>query len=126
MQGELLESCRVRKSLWDGPFAMTSQNVSNLAAPYQVPGGGLGQSPPYMLMFNPGVGTFNVTMYLPSPSSVMWCHEIWNTAAATGVLTLKGANTGNPTIGSVAAGKRAEVVWNFYAATPEWAAFLSA
>jgi hypothetical protein len=125
MQGELIESCRVRKCLWDGPFAMTSQNLA-ISAPYLVPGGGVNQAPPYMIMLNPGVATINVTMYLPIPANVMWCHEVWNTAAATGVLTLKGANTGNPTIGSVAVGKRAEVVWNFYAATPEWQAFLSA
>lgn len=125
MQGEVLESCRVRKSLWDGPFAMTSQNLA-ISANYVVPGGGLGQSPSYMIMLNPGVNTYTVTMYLPNPGTVMWCHEIWNTASATGVLTLKGANTGNPTIGSVAAGKRAEVVWNLYASPQEWAAFLSA
>jgi hypothetical protein len=125
MQGELIESCRVRKSLWDGPFAMTSQNLA-ISGAFQVPGGGLNQTPSYMIMLNPGVTTQNVTMYLPNPATVMWCHEIWNTATATGVLTLKGANTGNPTIGSVTFGKRAEVVWNFYVATPEWAAFLSA
>jgi hypothetical protein len=125
MQGELIESSRIRKCLWDGPFAMTNQNLS-ISGAYVVPGGAINQAPPYMILLNPGVGTFNVTMYLPLPATVMWCHEIWNTAAATGVLTLKGANTGNPTIGSVAFGKRAEVVWNYYAATPEWAAFLSA
>jgi len=125
MQGELIESSRIRKCLWDGPFAMTTQNLT-IVANYQVPGGALNQSPPYMIMLNPGASTFNVTMYLPNPANVMWCHEIWNTIGATGVLTLKGANTGNPTIGSVAANKRAEVVWNFYAATPEWVAFLSA
>lgn len=125
MQGQMIEASRIRKCLWDGPFAMTNENLTITGA-YQVPGASPGQSPPYMLMLNPGTSTFNVTMYMPSPANVMWCHEIWNTAAATGVLTLKGANTGNPTIGSVAVGKRAEVVWNYYAATPEWAAFLSA
>jgi hypothetical protein len=125
MQGQMIESARIRKSLWDGPFAMTNENLTITGA-YQVPGGAGGQSHPYMIMLNPGASTFNVTMYLPSPANVMWCHEIWNTVGATGILTLKGANTGNPTIGSVGAGKRAEVVWNYYAATPEWAAFLSA
>lgn len=125
MQGEVVEASRIRKCLWDGPFAMTSQNLT-ITANYTVPGGGLAQTPPYMIMLNPSVTTYNVQMYLPNPSTVMWCHEIWNTAAATGVLTLKGANTGNPTIGSVAAGKRAEVVWNIYASPQEWAAFLSA
>ena len=125
MQGEVIDSSRIRKCLWDGPFAMTSQNLA-ISGAFQVPGGGVNQSPPYMIMLNPGVTTQNVTMYAPNPSTVMWCHEIWNTATATGVLTLKGASAGNPTIGTVAAGKRAEVVWNLYASPQEWAAFLSA
>ena len=124
MQGENLESCRIRKSLWDGPFAMGSQ-YSSIGATYTIPGGA-GQSPPYCLVINPGANAsaFNVTMYMPVPSTVMWCHEIINVSA--NAITLKGANTGNPTIGTIAAGKRGEVLWNLYAAPPEWVCLLSA
>lgn len=123
MQGEILESSRLRKCLWDGPFAMTSQNLT-ISGAYALPGGAVNQSPPYMIMLNPGATTQNVTMYSPLPANVMWCHEIWNTSVGAGSLTIKGV--GGATIGTVAPGKRAEVVWNYYLATPEWAAFLSA
>jgi hypothetical protein len=67
-----------------------------------------------------------VTMYLPNPATVMWCHEIVNNAATALSITLKGANTGNPTIGTIAQGKRAEVIWNIYSSPQEWIALLSA
>ena len=123
MQGELIESCRVRKSLWDGPFAMTSQNLA-ISGAYTLPGSGLNQSPPYMIVLNPGASTYNVTMYTPNPATVMWCHEIWNSSTGAGSLTIKGI--AGATIGTVAPGKRAEVVWNIYASPQEWVAFLSA
>ena len=123
MQGEIIDSCRVRKSLWDGPFAMTSQNLA-IAGAYTVPGGGLNQTPPYMIVLNPGATTQVVTMYAPNPGTVMWCHEIWNSSTGAGALTLHGIAGG--TIGTVAPGKRAEVVWNIYASPQEWVAFLSA
>jgi hypothetical protein len=123
MQGELIESSVIRKSKWDGPFAMTSQNLA-IAGAYTVPGGAGGQSPPYMIVLNPGATTQVVTMYPPSPATVMWCHEIWNSSVGAGALTLHGV--AGATIGSVAPGKRAEVVWNIYASPAEWVAFLSA
>jgi hypothetical protein len=73
---------------------------------------------------NPGVTTQNVQMYTPAAPALMWSHEIWNSAAATGVLTLK--SVAGATIGSIAVGKRAEVVWNPSAVPPDWSAFLSA
>jgi hypothetical protein len=124
MQGELIESCRVRKSLWDGPFAMSS-SFTTLSGAYTVPGGGLNQSPPYCMVFSLGAAQ-NVTMYLPNPATVMWCHELVNAAAGAFSITLKGASAGNPTIGTIAQGKRAEVIWNIYATPQEWVALLSA
>ena len=122
MQGEMIESTRIRKCLWDGPFAMSSSYLS-IGTTYTVPGGGLTQTPPYCLVLNPSAAS-TVTMYLPNPATVMWCHEIVNVSAFA--ITLKGANTGNPTIGTIAAGKRAEVIWNLYGSPPEWVALLSA
>ena len=123
MQGENLEACRIRKSLWDGPFAMGSQ-YSSIGATYTIPGGAsVNQSPTYAMVLNPSAAS-TVTMYLPNPATVMWCHEIINVSA--NAITLKGANTGNPTIGTIAAGKRGEVLWNLYAAPPEWVCLLSA
>ena len=123
MQGENLESCRIRKSLWDGPFAMGSQ-YSSIGATYTIPGGAsVNQAPTYAMVLNPSAAS-TVTMYLPNPATVMWCHEIINVSA--NAITLKGANTGNPTIGTIAAGKRGEVLWNLYAAPPEWVCLLSA
>ena len=124
MQGELLESCKIRKSLWDGPFAMSS-SFTTLSGAYVVPGGGPNQSPPYCMVMSLGAAQ-NVTMYLPNPATVMWCHEIVNASAGAFSITLKGANTGNPTIGTIAQGKRAEVIWNVYASPQEWVALLSA
>jgi hypothetical protein len=77
-----------------------------------------------MLVLNPGVGAQNVTMYTPLAPGVMWSHEIWNSAAATGTLVLK--SVAGATIGTVNVGKRAEVVWNPSAVPPDWSAFLSA
>ena len=124
MQGEMIESSRIRKSLWDGPFAMSSQ-YSSIGATYTIPGGAgvLNSSPAYCIVLNPSAAS-TVTMYLPNPATVMWCHEIVNVSA--NAITLKGGNTGNPTIGTIAAGKRGEVLWNLYAATPEWVCLLSA
>jgi len=124
MQGESIESCKIRKSLWDGPFAMSSSFLT-LSGAYTVPGGAGGQSPPYCMVFSLGAAQ-NVTMYMPSPANLMWCHEIVNASTAANSITLKGANTGNPTIGTIAQGKRGEVVWNLYASTPEWICLLSA
>ena len=124
MQGEMLESCKIRKSLWDGPFAMGSQ-YSTVGATYTIPGGGttMNQAPTYAIVLSPTIAS-SVTMYLPNPANQMWCHEIINVGAFA--ITVKGANTGNPTIGTIAAGKRGEVLWNLYAATPEWVCLLSA
>src|SRR6516164_2728666 len=124
MQGEMIESCRVRKCLWDGPFAMSS-SYTTIGATYTVPGGGLNQNPPYCLVLVPTIAS-TVTMYLPNPGTVMWCHEIVNNAATALSITLKGANTGNPTIGTIAQGKRAEAIWNIYGSPQEWIALLSA
>ena len=122
MQGEMIESCRIRKCSWDGPFAMSS-SYSSIGTTYTIPGGGPNQSPPYCMVLNPSAAS-TVTMYLPIPATLMWCHEIVNVSAFA--ITLKGANTGNPTIGTIAAGKRAEVIWNLYSSPPEWVALLSA
>jgi hypothetical protein len=124
MQGEMIESCRIRKSLWDGPFAMSS-SYTTIGATYTVPGGALGQTPPYCMVLVPTIAS-TVTMYLPNPATLMWCHEIVNSAATALSITLKGANTGNPTIGTIAQGKRAEVIWNIYSSPQEWIALLSA
>jgi len=124
MQGEMIESCKIRKSMWDGPFAMSS-SYATVGATYTIPGGGLTQTPPYCMVLVPTIAS-TVTMYLPNPATVMWCHEIVNNAATALSITLKGANTGNPTIGTIAQGKRAEVIWNIYSSPQEWIALLSA
>ena len=126
MQNQIVENCRIRRSYWDGPFVASSQyNV--IAGAFQVPGGA-GQSPPYCLGINPGANAsaFNVTMYMPVPSTVMWCHEIVNVGTGAGGLQIKGASAGNPNIAVIPAGKRGELIWNLYAATPEWSCLLSA
>ena len=124
MQGEMIETCKIRRSLWDGPFAMSSSYLT-IGATYTVPGAGLNQSPPYCMVLVPTIAS-TVTMYLPNPATVMWCHEIVNQAGSALSITLKGANTGNPTIGTIAQGKRAEVIWNIYGSPQEWIALLSA
>jgi hypothetical protein len=113
-----IDNSRIRGSVIDGPAAVTFSN--------QAISGAFTVSPnsPYMIVLNPGVTTQNVTMYTPQAPNVMWSHEIWNSAAATGVLTLK--NIAGATIGSIAVGKRAEVVFNPAAVPPDWSAFLSA
>jgi hypothetical protein len=125
MQGEMIESSRIRKCLWDGPFAMSSQ-YSSVGTTYTIPGGtAQNQTPAYCIVLNPSAAS-TVTMYLPNPTpnQLMWCHEVVN--VSTFAITLKGANTGNPTIGTIAAGKRAEVIWNPYSSPQEWVALLSA
>ena len=122
MQGEIIESSKIRKSLWDGPFAMSSQ-YSSIGTTYTIPGGGLNQSPAYCMVLNPSAAS-TVTMYLPNPATIMWCHEIVN--VSTFAISLKGANTGNPAIGTISAGKRGEVLWNLYSTPPEWVCLLSA
>ena len=124
MQGEMIESCKIRKSLWDGPFAMSS-SFTTIGATYTIPGSGLNQTPPYCMVLAPTIAS-TVTMYLPNPATVMWCHEIVNAAGGAFSITLKGANTGNPTIGTIAQGKRGEVVWNIYSSPQEWLCLLSA
>jgi len=124
MQGEVIESSRIRKCLWDGPFAMSS-SYTTIGSTYTVPGGALNQMPPYCMVLVPTLAS-TVTMYLPNPGTIMWCHEIVNNAASALSITLKGANTGNPTIGTIAQGKRAEVIWNIYGSPQEWQALLSA
>ena len=126
MQGEVVESCRIRKSMWDGPFAMSSQ-YTPISGAYQVPGGP-GQSPPYCIILIPGANAsaYNVTMYMPIPPTVMWCHEIVNVGSGAGGLQVKGASAGNPNIGLIAAGKRGELIWNIYGSPQEWQCLLSA
>lgn len=122
MQGEILDSCRIRRSSWEGPFAMscTMQNttVSQVLSP--------GINYPYALVYNPGTTPINVTMYTPNPANLMWCHELINMGTGAGAITVKGASTGNPTLNTIPAGKRGEIVWNPFQATPDWNVFLSA
>lgn len=126
MQGEILDGCRIRKSMWDGPFAM-SYAVTNTTTNYQVPPGTASGGPPYAIVINNGTTPINVTMYTPVPATgIMWCHEIISMATGAGAITIKGASSGNPTIGTLPVGKRAEVVWNPFQATPDWNVFLSA
>jgi hypothetical protein len=117
MQGELIESSRLRRSSWDGPFGMTYSNQTITGA-YTVP-----STAPYMIVLS-AAGAQNATMYTPPVTNVMWCHELW--ASGAGTITIKGASAGNPTIGTVAAGKRAEIVWNPMASPQDWVTFLSA
>jgi len=126
MQGEVIESCRIRKSLWDGPFAASSQ-YTVISGAYSVPGGA-GFSPAYCIVLNPGANgsPFNVTMYAPVPPTLMWCHEIVNVGTGAGGLQVKGASAGNPNIGLIAAGKRGELIWNIYSSPPDWQCLLSA
>ena len=126
MQGEVIESCRLWKCMWDGPFAASSQ-YSSIAGAYQVPGGA-NLSPAYCIVLNPGANAsaYNVTMYVPVPATVMWCHEIVNVGSGAGGLQVKGASTGNPNIGLIAAGKRGELIWNIYSSPPDWQCLLSA
>jgi hypothetical protein len=77
-----------------------------------------------MMVLNPGVAAINVQMYTPAVPIIMWSHEIWNSAAATGTLVLK--SVAGATIGTINVGKRAEVVWNPNSVPPDWSAFLSA
>ena len=118
MRGNL-DFNRAKGLMIDGPCAQSSTNVASLAAQYN-----LNVNSPYMIVLNPGVTTQNVQMYTPPNNQVMLTHEVWNSATATGVLTLK--NIAGTTIGSCAAGKRAEVVYNPNAVPPDWSAFLSA
>lgn len=121
MQGEIIESARIRKSMWDGPFAM-SYSIQNITTSFT-----MNSNPPYAIVINSGTTPINITMYTPSPSNnIMWCHEIINNGTGAGALTIKGASAGNPTIGTIAAGKRGELIWNPTQATPDWNVFLSA
>jgi hypothetical protein len=123
MQGEIIESSRIRRSMWDGPFAMSYQ-LQNTTSPVVL---GAGAQLPYALVYNPGTTPITVTMYTPNPSNIMWCHEIINLGTGAGTITVKGASAGNPSLSpTVAAGKRAEVVWNPFAATPDWTVYVSA
>lgn len=122
MQGEIIESARVRRSLWDGPFAMSYQLQNTTTAVVL----SAGMQYPYALVYNPGTTPINVTMYTPNPATVMWCHEIINLGTGAGAITVKGASSGNPTVGTIAAGKRGEVVWNPFASPQDWTVYLSA
>ena len=122
MQGQMFDQTRFRRCVWDGAFGL-SYGFFNTTANFQFPG----VSPPYAIAISNGITPINVTMYTPSPAvGVMWCHELINLGTGAGTITVKGASAGNPTIGTVAAGKRAEIVWNPTAATPDWVVFLSA
>lgn len=121
MQGEIIEASRIRRSMWDGPFAM-SYAMYNTTTNFVWPA-----NPPYALVINNGTTPINVTMYTPSPAiGIMWCHELISMATGAGAITIKGASAGNPTIGTLPVGKRAEIVWNPLQATPDWNVFLSA
>ena len=126
MQGEVAENCRIRKCMWDGPFAMSSI-YTPISGAYQVPGGA-NQTAPYCIVLNPGANAsaYNVTMYAPVPATVMWCHEIVNVGSGAGGLQVKGASTGNPNLAVIPAGKRGELIWNLYASPPDWQCLLSA
>ena len=113
-----LDGSRARGVIQDGPQLMNSSNQTLTASVT------LGVGAPYLIVLNPGVATYNVTMYTPPVPGIAIKHEVYNSAAATGVLTLKGI--AGATIGSVAVGKRAEVIWNPYASPQEWVATLSA
>lgn len=122
MQGELIESCRIRRSSWEGPFAMSYTLQATTTAVVLASGAQL----PYALVYNPGTTAINLTMYSPTPANLMWCHEIINLGTSTGAITVKGASAGNPTIGTIPAGKRGEVVWNPFASPQDWTVYLSA
>ena len=116
MQSEIVDSSRLRKSSWDGPFGMSYQQ-STITGAFTVPP----VNAPYMIALS-AASAQNVTMYTPQVTNVMWCHEIWSQGAGT--LTVKG--TQGTTVGTIASGKRAEVVWNPMASPQDWVCFLSA
>jgi len=122
MQGQMFDLSRFRRCVWDGPFGL-SFGFMNTTTSFNFPS----VSPPYAIAVSNGVTPLNVTMYVPVPATgIMWCHELINLGTGAGTITIKGSSSGNPTVGSVAAGKRAEIVWNPTAATPDWVVFLSA
>lgn len=114
---ELIDDTRARNLIIDGPakFNVSSQTI---AATYSVL-----PTSPYYLALDPGVTTQKVLMYVPPAGAVSIKHEVANIAAATGVLTLRDAGD-TTTLGSVAVGKRGELIWN--PKTSLWSAFLSA
>jgi hypothetical protein len=116
MQGEIIESSRLKKSLWDGPFGM-SYSYQTITGTYTVPA----NNPPYMIVLS-AAGAQNVNMYTPAVTTVMWCHEIW--AAGAGALTIKG--TQGSTVGTIPAGKRGEIVFNPQSSPQDWTVFVSA
>ena len=117
MQGEIIENSRLRKSMWEGPFGMT-YSTQTISGAYTVP-----NTAPYMIVLS-AASAQNAQMYMPPVTNVMWCHEMY--ASGAGAITVKGANTGNPTVGTIPAGKRGEIVWNPMASPQEWTVFLSA
>lgn len=122
MQGEVIDSSVIRRSRWDGPFAMSYmlQNTTSAQVLSST------QTLPYALVYNSGTTPINVTMYTPSPTTQMWCHEIINLGTGAGAITVKGASAGNPTVGTIPAGKRGEIVWNPFASPQDWTVYLSA
>jgi hypothetical protein len=124
MQGQIFDQCKIRRSMWDGPMGL-SYGMLNVSGAYSLPNGA-----PYLIALNNGATAINVTMYNPtlagSPTApnIMWCHELWNQGNTTGTITIKGVGGG--TVGTLAPGKRAEVVWNAGGASPEWVVFVSA
>jgi len=122
MQGQLIEYSKIRKSVWDGPFGLGVGQISTTST-YNFPSNG-----PYAIAINNGTTAIQVNMYDPTAGgsqvspNVMWCHELINLGTSTGTMTVKGKAGG--TIGSVPAGKRAELVW--CPNLSEWGCFVSA
>jgi hypothetical protein len=113
----LIDDTRARNLIMDGAakYNMTSQAISATV--------NLTPNAPYYSALDPGVTTQKVIMYTPPPGAVAICHEVANIAAATGVINIRDPGD-TTTLGSVAIGKRAEVVWN--PKTSTWSVFLSA
>jgi hypothetical protein len=124
MQGQLIEQTRVRKSMWDGAFGLGYALV-NTTVNFNFPANG-----PYAIAISNGTTPLNVTMYDPTvPANqmapgVMWCHELINLGTGAGAITVKGKGGG--TIGTLNAGKRAELIWVPVQTVNEWVCFLSA